>query len=83
MTTGTDREDRAAFCANARVRAEAKEQAADLAEDPKRKLGRPPKPIPRIDASPERIARAIFAAAKRPDPSLRKPRRGAAATGVG
>ena len=62
---------------------EVKEQAADLAEEQKRKRGRPPKPIPRIDASPERIARAIFAAARRPDPSLRKPKRRVAASGVG
>ena len=41
-------------------------------EEPKRKRGRPPKPIPMIDASPEEVARAMFAAAKPPDPSLRK-----------
>ena len=40
--------------------------------EPKRKRGRPPKPIPKIDASPERVARAIFSAVKPPDPSLRK-----------
>jgi len=40
--------------------------------EPKRKRGRPPKKIPRIDASPERVARAMFAAVKPPDPSLRK-----------
>ena len=28
----------------------------------------------KIDATPEEIARAIFSAAKKPDPSLRKPR---------
>ena len=33
--------------------------------------GRPPKPIPKIDAGPERIARAIFATAKKPDPTRR------------
>ena len=33
--------------------------------------GRPPKPIPKIDASPERAARAIFSAVKPPDPSIR------------
>ena len=37
----------------------------------KRPRGRPPKEIPKIDASPERIARAFFAAAKPPDPSIR------------
>lgn len=40
--------------------------------EPKRKRGRPPKPIPRIDETPERVARAIFSAVKPPDPSLRK-----------
>lgn len=34
--------------------------------------GRPPKEIPRIDASPEYVARAIFSAVKRPDPSVRR-----------
>ena len=62
---------------------EVKEQAMDLAEEPKRNGGRAPKLIPRVDASPERIAKAIFAASRRPDPSLRKPRRGVAASGVG
>ena len=33
--------------------------------------GRPPKPIPRINAGPERVARAVFSAVKRPDPSIR------------
>ena len=37
----------------------------------KRPRGRPSKPIPKIDASAERIARAVFAAAKKPDPSHR------------
>lgn len=35
--------------------------------------GRPPKPIPRLDATPERAARAIFSAVKPPNPKLRKP----------
>ena len=45
----------------------------DLPEDTtsKRPRGRPAKPAPKIDASPERIARAFFSAAKPPDPSLR------------
>ena len=60
-----------------------KKRAVGLQEEPKRKRGRPPKPIARIEASPERIAKAIFAAAKLPDPSRRKPRRGVAASGVG
>ena len=33
--------------------------------------GRPPKPIPKLDASPEMIARAVFSAVKKPDPNLR------------
>ncbi|MDE0534334.1 MAG: hypothetical protein OXI01_23220 [Albidovulum sp.] len=41
-------------------------------QEPKRKRGRPRKPFPKIDASPEEIARAIFSAVKPPDPSLRK-----------
>lgn len=36
-----------------------------------RPRGRPPKPIPRIEASPERVARAIFSAVKKPDPAIR------------
>lgn len=39
---------------------------------PKRGRGRPEKPIPIIDATPEQAARAIFSAVKKPDPSLRK-----------
>ena len=38
---------------------------------PKRKRGQPSKPIPKLDATPEEIARRIFANAKPPDPSLR------------
>lgn len=41
-------------------------------EKPKRPRGRPPKPIPKVDATPEEVAWAIFAAATPPDPSLRK-----------
>ena len=36
-----------------------------------RPRGRPPKPIPRMEASPERAARAIFSAVKPPDPTIR------------
>ena len=36
-----------------------------------RPRGRPPKEIPRIDASPQRLARAIFSAVKPADPSIR------------
>lgn len=37
----------------------------------KRPRGRPPKALPRIEASPERVARAMFSAVQRPDPSIR------------
>lgn len=37
----------------------------------KRGRGRPPKPLPKIDASPECVARAMFSAVKPPDPSVR------------
>ena len=37
----------------------------------KRPRGRPPKPIPTIEASPQRVARAIFSAVKKPDPTIR------------
>ncbi len=37
----------------------------------KRPRGRPPKPMPRIEASPQRVARAMFSAVKKPDPSIR------------
>ena len=37
----------------------------------KRKPGRPSTPIPKINATPEEIARRIFANAKTPDPSIR------------
>ena len=40
-----------------------------------RKRGRPEKSIPRIDASPEQVARAMFAAAMPVDPKLRKVRK--------
>ena len=36
-----------------------------------RPRGRPPKPIPKLNATPERAARAIFSAVKPPDPSIR------------
>lgn len=36
-----------------------------------RPRGRPPKPIPRIEANPERVARAIFSAVKPADPTIR------------
>lgn len=39
--------------------------------EPKRKPGRPPKRISMIEASPERVARAMFSAVRPPDPSLR------------
>ena len=37
----------------------------------KRPRGRPPKPLPKIEASPERVARAIFSAVKPADPTIR------------
>lgn len=40
----------------------------------KRGRGRPPKPLPKIDASPERVARAMFSAVKPADPSIRVPK---------
>ena len=33
--------------------------------------GRPPKPIPNLDVSPDKIAKAVFSAVKKPDPSRR------------
>ena len=33
--------------------------------------GRPSKPIPKLGAAPEKIARAVFSAVKKPDPSRR------------
>ena len=40
-----------------------------------RKRGRPLSQIIKLDATPEEVAKAIFAGAKPPDPSLRKPRK--------
>ena len=40
-----------------------------------RPRGRPSKPIPKLDASPEKIARSVFSAVKPPDPKLRIPRK--------
>ena len=37
----------------------------------KKPRGRPPRPIPKLGASPEKIARAVFSAVKKPDPKLR------------
>ena len=36
--------------------------------------GRPPKPIPRIEANPKRVASAIFSAVKPADPTIRVPK---------
>ena len=41
------------------------------AVEAKRPRGRPPKPMPRIDARPEEVARAMFSAVKKPDPTIR------------
>ena len=40
----------------------------------KAKRGRSFKPIPKLDATPEESDRAIFAAVKPPDSSMRRPR---------
>ncbi len=40
----------------------------------KRPRGRPPKPMPKIEASPEEVARAMFSAVKPADPSIRVPK---------
>lgn len=37
----------------------------------KRPRGRPPKPMPKIEATPEEVARAMFSAVKPADPSIR------------
>lgn len=42
---------------------------------PKRPGGRPPKEVPNLGASPEKIARAMFSALKPFDPTNRKRRR--------
>ncbi|MCY4547058.1 MAG: hypothetical protein OXC28_01710 [Defluviicoccus sp.] len=41
----------------------------------KRSRGQPTKNIPKLDATPEQAARAIFSAAKPPDLSLRVPKK--------
>ena len=43
-------------------------------EEPKRRRGRPETRVLKIDATPEEVAKAMFAATKPPDPSLRKDR---------
>ena len=47
-----------------------------LNEAKKRKRGRPPSRIMAIDATPEEIAKAIFANVKPPNPALRKHNKG-------
>ena len=42
-----------------------------MTAEPTKPRGRPPKALPKIDARPERIARAMFSAVKRPNPSIR------------
>ena len=45
-----------------------------MTENPKptpKPRGRQSKPIPKLAASPEKIARAVFSAVKKPDPSRR------------
>ncbi|MDE0531178.1 MAG: hypothetical protein OXI01_06980 [Albidovulum sp.] len=63
MTSGVD---------GSRVLASGKENGMVDESTAKRGRGRPPKPIPKIYATPEQIARAIFSAIKPPDPLLRK-----------
>ena len=50
---------------------------------PKNPRGRPPKPIPKLDATPQQAARAMFSTVKPPDPGKRaaKPKRSTKATG--
>ena len=36
-----------------------------------RPRGRPPKPIPKLNVTPRRVARAIFSAVKPADPTIR------------
>ena len=38
---------------------------------PKKPRGRPPKPVPKLDATSQQVARAIFSAVKPPDPKRR------------
>ena len=52
-----------------------------MTDKPKR--GRPPKAIPKLPATPEQAARAIFSAVKRPDPGKRVGRRKPAARASG
>ena len=40
----------------------------------KRPRGRPLKPMPKIDASPEQVVRAMFSAVKPADPTIRVPK---------
>ena len=42
-----------------------------MTDTPTRPRGRPPKEVPKLNASPEKIARAIFSAVKPPDPTIR------------
>ncbi len=50
------------------------------AEKKPKPRGRPSKPIPKLGASPEKIARAVFSAVKKPDPKLRIVRKRTVAT---
>lgn len=49
---------------SAQEEAETAIAAEGMTDEPKRKSERPGKPLPKIDATPERIARAIFTSAK-------------------
>ena len=47
-------------------------KADEMTQTPEpRPRGRPPKPMPTVDATPESAAQAIFSAVKKPDPSIR------------
>ena len=46
----------------------------------KKPRGRPSKPIPKLDVSPEKIAKAAFSAVKKPDPKIRIARKRAVET---
>ncbi len=53
-------------------RAEGREVNDQANREPQRGRGRPRKPFPKIDATREETARAIFLAVNPPDPSPRK-----------
>ena len=56
-----------------------KPTVTDKPPEPKKRRGRPPKAVPKLGASPEQAARAMFSAVEPPDPSRRIPKRKRAA----